>query len=335
MKALKWILIVVLLLLVLIVGIGYIMPKEVTVTTSEEINVPPQKVFHFVAGFVDRTAWDPWIKDDTAAQTTFDIKSGYVGSKYNWEGPKVGTGMMVVDSVVPGSYLLNSVSFAKGMTIPEVWTFAPADKGTSLTWTITMSSGSPVGRLMNSIFKGMIQKTIDGGKVVLKNYLETHEVIMSQLDEIAVEEFSAIEALTCSREVTMAEMPAMFGESLGKVMAALQAQNLQPQGMPFALYSGYDAATGKMKMTVGMPVSAGGKTAGEVVSAKYKAFTALKGLHSGPYDELMRSYEALEKYAKDNNMAMTSEAWEFYLNDPGVIKDPTQLQTLIAMPVKK
>ena len=180
MKALKWILIVVLVLLVLIVGIGYIMPKEVTVTTSEEINVPPAKVFHFVAGFVDRTAWDPWIKDDTAAQTTFDIKSGYVGSKYNWEGPKVGTGMMVVDSVVPGSYLLNSVSFAKGMTIPEEWTFTPTDKGTSLTWTITMSSGSPVGRLMNTMFRGMIQKTIDGGKVVLKNYLETHEVAMPE-----------------------------------------------------------------------------------------------------------------------------------------------------------
>jgi hypothetical protein len=41
-----------------------------------------------------------------------------------------------------------------------------------------MSSGSPVGRIMNSMFKGMIQKTIDGGKVVLKNYLETHEVVM-------------------------------------------------------------------------------------------------------------------------------------------------------------
>jgi effector-binding domain-containing protein len=198
-----------------------------------------------------------------------------------------------------------------------------------------MSSGSPVGRLMNSMFKGMIQKTIDSGKVVLKNYLETHEVIMSQLTEIAVEEFSAVEALTCSREVAMAEMPAMFGESIGKVMAAVQAQNLQPQGMPFAFYSGYDAVTGKMKMTAGMPVSAGGKTAGDVAAVKYKAFTALKGLHTGPYDELMRSYEALEKYAKDNNMAMTNEAWEFYLNDPGEITDPTQLQTLIAMPVKK
>lgn len=335
MKALKWLLLVILLLLVLVVGIGYLMPKEVTVTTSEEISVPPARVFHFVAGFVDRTAWDPWIKDDTAAKCTFDIKPGYVGSKYNWEGPKVGKGMMVVDSVVPGSYLLNSVSFAKGMTIPEVWTFTPTANGTSLTWTITMSSGSPVGRVMNSIFKGMIQKTIDSGKVDLKSYLETHEVRMSNLSEIAIEEFPAIEALTCSGEVTMEEMPRMFGESMGKLMAAVQVQKVQPQGMPFALYSAYDEASGKMKMTAGMPVSAGGKTAGDVIAIKYKAFTALKGLHTGPYEELMSSYEALAKYAKDNNIELTSEAWEFYLNDPGEIKDPTLLQTLIAMPVKK
>jgi effector-binding domain-containing protein len=185
------------------------------------------------------------------------------------------------------------------------------------------------------MFKGMIQKTIDSGKVDLKNYLETHEVKMSNLSEIAIEEFPAIETLTCSGEITMEEMPRMFGESMGKLMTAVQVQKVQPQGMPFALYSAYDAASGKMKMTAGIPVSAGGKTAGDVVAVKYKAFTALKGLHTGPYEELMGSYEALHKYAIENNIVLSGEAWEFYLNDPSEIKDPTLLQTLIAMPIKK
>ncbi len=47
-----------------------------------------------------------------------------------------------------------------------------------MTWTITMASDSPLERLMNTMFRGMIQKTIDSGKTDLKNYLETHEVIM-------------------------------------------------------------------------------------------------------------------------------------------------------------
>ena len=178
MKILKWILIVVVVLVVLVAAVGYMLPREVVVATTEDIRQPPGKVFHFVAGFVDRTAWDPWIRSDTATKCTFDLKPGYTGSKYMWEGPKIGTGIMEVDSVVFGSYILNSVSFMKGSAIPEEWTFTPTENGTHLTWTIKMVSDSPLERLMNHMFRGMIQKTIDSGRDDLKNYLETQEVVM-------------------------------------------------------------------------------------------------------------------------------------------------------------
>jgi hypothetical protein len=47
-----------------------------------------------------------------------------------------------------------------------------------MTWTITMVSDSPLERLMNTMFRGMIQKTIDSGRADLRDYLETHEVIL-------------------------------------------------------------------------------------------------------------------------------------------------------------
>lgn len=59
MKVLKWIFIVLIAMLAILIVIGFAMPKETKMTTSEEINLPPAKVFHFVAGFVNRTAWDP------------------------------------------------------------------------------------------------------------------------------------------------------------------------------------------------------------------------------------------------------------------------------------
>jgi effector-binding domain-containing protein len=221
------------------------------------------------------------------------------------------------------------------MTIPEVWTFTPTASGTSLTWTITMSSGSPVGRLMNAMFKEMIQKTIDSGKVALKNYLETHEVSMSTISEIAVEEFPAIEALVVSGTGAIEQISSMIGDYFGKVYKAIYAQKLQPQGMPFALYEGFDPATRICKMTAGTPVSSGGKSAGDVKAVKYPAFTAVKGIHNGPYEEMMSSYMALMKFAEANGLALTGDTWEFYLNDPGEAKDPTLIRTLIAMPVKK
>ncbi len=335
MKALRWIIIVVMALLIIVIVAGYTMPREIVVSTSEEINLTPLKVFHFVAGFVDRTAWDPWIKADTAVKCTFDIKSGYTGSEYMWEGPKIGAGKMLVDSVVQGSYILNTVSFSKGKPIPEEWTFTPSSNGTNLTWSIKMTGRSAFGRIMNRMFKSVIQNTIDSGKIDLKNYLETHGVTMSSLSEVRVEEFPAVEALVSSLTGTMDQVSSLLGKCYGNVMVAIEEQKLQPQGMPFAFYSDYDPETGKYTMTAGMPVSSGGKNSGDVKVVRYNAFTAVKGLHTGPYEDLQSSYDEIIKYAEENNIALGQESWEFYLNDPAEVNDPTLLQTLIAMPLKK
>ncbi|MDM8004303.1 MAG: GyrI-like domain-containing protein, partial [Bacteroidota bacterium] len=149
-----------------------------------------------------------------------------------------------------------------------------------------------------------------------------------------IEEYPAVEALTLTVTMTMAELPAWFGQALGRVMAEQQAQNLQPQDMPFARYAGYDPVTGKVTMTAGIPVSAGGKSSGDIKLVKYGPFIALKGMHAGPYDELTVSYQALERYAKDNAIELDGVAWEYYLSDPAEATDPTLLQTLIAMPLK-
>lgn len=127
----------------------------------------------------------PWIKADTAVKCTFDIVPGYVGSKYNWDGPVVGKGTMLVDSVVFGSYILNQVSLMPGKFIPEEWVFTPSENGTSVKWTITMSSGSPFGRLANKAFSGIIRKTMDSGREALKTYLEANGVQLSSITRSA------------------------------------------------------------------------------------------------------------------------------------------------------
>jgi effector-binding domain-containing protein len=221
-----------------------------------------------------------------------------------------------------------------GKFIPEEWKFTPSGSGTTMEWTITMTSGSPFGRLANKAFRGIIQKTMDSGKADLKNYLETHGVQLSKLTEIGIEEYPAIEALTVSAVMDMANVAAWFGQSMGRLMAEQQAQNLQPQGMPFTRYEDFDPATGKFTMIAGVPVSAGGKTSGDIRLVRYGVYSALKGLHNGPYDELSVSYGALQKYATDNGMELNGVVWEHYLSDPAEATDPTQLLTLIAMELK-
>lgn len=335
MKVLKWILIVILVLVVLTAGIGFMMPKEVKVTVTEEISLPPYKVFHFVAGFVDRTAWDPWIKADTATECTFDVKPGYTGSTYKWQGPKIGTGMMEVDSVVIGSYLHNKVSFSRGEPVPEEWIFTPTDNGTAFSWTVTMSSPSPFGRIMNAMFKGMILKTMESGRTDLRNYLETNGVTMSTVSDFSVEEYPAIEALTLSASGTFEETARMMGEFFGRVFAEVEAQKLQPQGMPFAYFTNLDLEARTSDMIAGVAVSAGAKDSGDIKAVKFKAYRAARAIHTGPYEEMEGSYETLGKYAAENGLEIIGDSWEFYLNSPMEVADQTLLQTMILLPVKK
>jgi len=87
-------------------------------------------------------------------------------------------------------------------------------------------------------------------------------------------------------------------------------------------------------MTAGMPVSAGGRNAGEIRLMKYNSFLALKGLHNGPYDELSVSYGKLDNYARENGIELSGAVWEFYLTDPADATNPAQLLTQIAMQLK-
>jgi effector-binding domain-containing protein len=335
MKALKWILIVLVLLIVLTVAIGYMLPREIVVTTSEKINLRPQKVFHFIAAFIDRSAWDPWTKADTAAECTFDLQDGYIGSQYTWDSKKAWYGTEVVDSVVPGSLILTRLSFNRGPEMPEEWTFTRDEGGTDLTWTIKTATEGPVGRIANTILKKTLQKKMESAKINLKNYLETHEVQLSSTTDLGVDDFAAFEALVCNGSGTIEQSARILGEYFGKVMSAIEAQGLKTQGMPFALYTNFDSATGRCDIAAGFPVSFGGKSSGEVMAVKYPSFQAVKAINTGPYWDITETYKALQAFADTNNLSLTGDSWEYYFNSPNEVKDPTKLQTLVVMPIKK
>jgi hypothetical protein len=58
----------------------------------------------------------------------------------------------------------------------------------------------------------------------------------------------------------------------------------------------------------------------------------LQTLHTGPYDQVGRTYEMLTAHARDNSRMHSGPAHEIYLNDPGRTA-PERLKTIIRMPV--
>ena len=67
-------------------------PATAEVSAEIEIALEPAQIFPFVASFVNRELWDPWVASDSTADVKIDSKPGYVGSTYAWDGEKLGTG---------------------------------------------------------------------------------------------------------------------------------------------------------------------------------------------------------------------------------------------------
>jgi AraC family transcriptional regulator len=335
MKFLKWLLIIVLILVALVLIIPLFLPATVKVSTSQEIAVSPAQVFYHLATYSDRAKWDPWLETEPGAESETVANPDYVGSVYTWNGEKLGTGKEMVDSVVFGKYIAASLWFGESPESSLVeWNFEETENGTLTTWSFASDAKYPVGRLAMNLMKGSLQASFDRGLENLKTYLEANPPVLSKLGAIDKGKIAPMMAIVAGAEGTMEEMGSRMEELYGILWAAMEAQGLQIAGNPFSHYTSWDQTTGISKYLAGIPVASKGRDAGSVKFVSYPEIQVIQAMHTGPYEDLMRSYEKLMEYISINKLAITGEAFEIYLTDPTMEPDITKWQTLIAYPLR-
>jgi len=335
MKILRKLLFGLLGLVLLFLVVALFAPKYLEIVSETEINLPVNKVFYSQLNFIDRGKWDPWISKDTTTKTSITLSEDGVGSVYSWTSEKMGSGKMVVDSVVTNQHIALTLSFAGMNQSSKVWNdFSEKDGKTLLKWGFYQDATYPVGRIFMLLMKGKLQSDYDQGLANLKKYLEENGVKMSSLSGITTDEISGFTAITISDTGTMEKVSARTPEMFGTLLSVVQSQGLEVAGYLFSHYSNYDEATGKSDFEVGIPVKKAGKTVEGVKVITVAGFRGLKAIHTGPYEELSNSYEQLMSHIATNNVPAINEAWEFYLTDPEMETDPTKWKTLIVFPMK-
>lgn len=70
-----------------------------------------------------------------------------------------------------------------------------------------------------------------------------------------------------------------------------------------------------------------------VTRLTWKEGRCLQVMHVGPYNEVGRSYQQLDEYAKDKGLTTTCPGHEIYISDPRRVA-PQKLKTIIRLPVK-
>lgn len=132
-------------------------------------------------------------------------------------------------------------------------------------------------------------------------------------------------------KVPMNALPEFFGRAYGAVMAAVQNQAVQIVGPPFGRY--LSMPTDTVDVEAGFPVAAPFTGSGEVAAGTLPECQAFEATHTGPYDTLNATYDAIQERMKEEGFSPAGSMWEYYLSDPATEPDPATWKTLVVWPV--
>jgi effector-binding domain-containing protein len=127
------------------------------------------------------------------------------------------------------------------------------------------------------------------------------------------------------------DLPRLFVETYGALMAYLAELGEQPAGMPYAAYYGLDPEA--MDVEIGFPVSKPLPGKGAIMPAELPGGQWAKALHVGPYDQLGQAHETVAAWIKAHGYEPAGPAYELYCSGPET--PPEAIQTWLMQPVKQ
>lgn len=194
MKAGKIIIYIFLGLFALIFISGALAPKSLSVQKSIEIAHKPSEVFPYGASLQHMLQWNPWSKADPESKNNIKGEPMAVGSKWIWQGEKVGKGSIEITSLEPNKKVVSTLRFEEPneSVATDIRTFEEITGGTKVTWINQSELSYPFERLVGLFMKGMLEQNLEEGLQNLKSYVN------EQVNMNPVEITLNIEGMTCT-----------------------------------------------------------------------------------------------------------------------------------------
>ncbi len=340
MKAFKYILF---LLLILIIGLSIyiaVQPNEFEVSRTRTINAPAPVIYENVIDFKNWEAWSSWAEADPEMTITLSNKTKGIDGSYSWED-KDGVGTMKTIEATPNKSIKQQMQFAEFPTSDVTWEFTPNDDGsTDAKWTIS-GKDLPFG------FKAFA--TFMGG---MENQIGPHyERSLEKLDSIVVAEMKkysiTVNGITQhgggyyiynTASCKISDLSNKMQEMMPKVGMYAMNNNIKMAGAPFTNYHKWDVENNAVMFSCCVPTTEKViSSEPDILTGQLKPFKAVKTTLKGDYDNLKEAWETAAKYIKDNNLEELHDAsaLEVYQTDPMSEPNPANWITEIYIPIKE
>jgi effector-binding domain-containing protein len=333
---LKKILLGLIALIVLLAGIGFLLPRQSHVERSVTIDRPASLVYATVNSFQRFAEWSPWQELDPNMTVTMEGPRSGVGAKYSWSGnDKVGVGTQTISASVENESVTNDLDFGDMGLAKAMIKLAPEGAGTKVRWMLDSDMGSnPIGRYFGLMMDSMVGKDYERGLGKLKALVE-------QLPNVDIKGFAAEETelqpqtilvVTKTTTTDTAAISKAYAEAYGEIGKFMAKNKLQQAGAPLGIDR--EMTADSFSFDAAIPVDRTDVVAGDGVQVTQSyAGRALKTTHVGPYEKLSETYAKFEAYAKAHAYTPAGGVISWYLDDPANTP-PDKLRTEMYWPIK-
>ena len=162
---------------IVLVAVAYLLPREVAVSRSIQIAAGPDTVFPHVNSLHKFSEWSPWSSIDPEMRVTYSGPETGVGNKMDWtsEHPNVGNGSQIITASTQNESVKTALDFGPMGTADAEFVLAQKDGGTEVTWGFTGENTfvqQAMFRLMSMDLDAMVGADYEAGLANLKAMAE-------------------------------------------------------------------------------------------------------------------------------------------------------------------
>ena len=161
-------------IVVLLLGIGLILPSTFKVQRSIDVAAALDRIYPLIADPREWKKWSAWNARDPAMQIVYSGPPSGSGAKWSWQSKSEGTGEMTFTAAVPNEHVGYALYFPDfGMRSAGELQLQPIGPGTRVTWTNEGDVGAnPINRYFAQAMDRLVGPDFEAGLKSLKAIAE-------------------------------------------------------------------------------------------------------------------------------------------------------------------
>jgi len=146
MKFLKRFVLIILLLVLALIGIGYMLPDSAHVERDIRIDAKPETVFPYVNNFRKFNEWSPWSDWAPDIEYSYSGPDSGVGARMSWQSanPEVGSGSILITQSKPPERVATRLDFGAQGDATSFFDIEPAGNGSRVVWGFDTQFGNNI-----------------------------------------------------------------------------------------------------------------------------------------------------------------------------------------------